>query len=306
MTSSEHQQRLDEVDERLTDALLEFHLGEETQRRCAELVDGAIGQIRSQRDSFKTDEQPVLNSNEFKTRRRKIIYGLSALSGVAATVLLAVTIFLLSSPKSAAARVQEALQTTLSSGPRKYDASFTYSGPIRGEFESKGGCYLDGSKRFVFQIPSPMGIESRMWTLGSNGEQLWAVLPSGLQWIGEGDQLQSWWNDRGLGDVPILHVEAVLESFGQTYELKLVDEEGAGHAIEGTSTESSPERWPDAIRLVIDQQTGFASEIRMQWDSGRLRRINLEWDRDAIVEPEFFDSQQHARKSKDNPTGVER
>ena len=217
----------DSLDQQFVESLLEAtHFNDQKKARLDELVDVTLKQIQ-QSIGCRVTQTP----SDLLSIRRRLTQGLIAL---AATLLASVGGWLLfGATNSAQAAVFEVLERTLSSGPVRYATEFTFVGPVLGEFERPGACYLDGSKRFVFEIPSPFGFEDRKWVLASDGERIWGKFPSGKVWISQGDELETWWQSRGLGDVPILHVEAVLVSFGETYQLLQSHSESGDLIIRG-------------------------------------------------------------------------
>ena len=287
--------RIDKYDERFTESLLEAKFRDESERqRIQSVVDAALDDIPGDRHTDFDPKGETPDAVPFSAINRRFLIA-STVTGLAASIAAAIglTFFVFGNGNSAQAAVQDALAKLLESGPRKYDAVFTYVGPVLGEFRSEGNCFLDGSNRFVFQIPSPFGVPSRLWTLGSDGEQLWAILPSGHTWSDQKDQLQDWWESRGLGDIPILHVEAILVSFGETYALEDISNSDGKRTIFGTATENSPPRWPDEIEMTIDSGSGFADEIHLRWNDGRLRQIRLFRVKDFEVPGDFFELKSH-------------
>lgn len=267
-----------EADEQFLDALLENEFSRQQQvARVGAAVDQALSRI-------KNEQNQISSQSSFQVSKAfRFVAALAA----SLVVIVGISWLIAAGPRTAHAVVLKTIENTLSAGPRKYDVEITYHGPLRGKFVRQGACYLDGPNQFAFRIPCPLGFDNS-WHFGSNGENFWVMMP-GTRWQGDGQRLQDWWEKRGFDDAPILHVEAVLDTLSQSYDLEELSPVNGDQRIVGVANEATPGNWADKIELIIDHETGFAGRLVLDWESGRLRHVVMDWDRSAVVPATVFE-----------------
>ncbi len=269
MTSNEDQRK-----QSLVESLL-HSLYEVDQEQARSLV--AAGMKRLDDDGQRitaSDTESVHKSRHSRYFSRWVTFGLAT----AVVILIAISITMMDTSRSAMAAIRLSLDTALQDVGRHYSVTVVDRLSKDDVMNRRVDLYVKGGNQFALCAQQSLRQVVPVW-LGSNQDYSWVVPPIGPVLEGNRRSLTQWFDQQHEVSTPYLHITTALEILQRRYQVQtLADEEvvfddraiGCRHVIGfrkknlgDLTPATSP---PDKIELWASHETGVAMKILVTWD----------------------------------------